>query len=189
MTLDLSPAEIIAQIIGILALCLTIYCYQLNNPKKILVIQIVCSALFIVNLALLGALSGALLNVHGIARALVFYQKGRHKWAESSAWVWIFSALAVGCVLVNYSSPLDLLAMTGQVLSTIALSQEDGKRFRRIMVFSPPLWGTYHFAAGVQPNIGGVCNEIFGLTSLLVAMVRYDRKKGDVPADRPADCP
>lgn len=167
--------EIIGQIIGILALCLTIICYQFNNPKKILIIQIVCSGLFIVNLALLGALSGALLNVHGIARALVFYQKGRHKWADSPAWVWIFSALAVVCVLVNYQSPVDLLAMTGQVLSTIALSRQNPKIFRRFMVFSPPMWGVYHLTAGSQPNIGGVCNEIFGLASLLVAMWRYDR--------------
>ena len=75
--------EIISQIIGILALCVTIICYQFNDQKKILIMQIIASVLFMTNLALRDAMAGALLNIHGICRALVFYQRGRYKWAES----------------------------------------------------------------------------------------------------------
>ena len=177
-----SPLEAIAQILGIIALILTIICYQFNSQKKILLTQICCAVLFTVNLALLGKWSGSLLNIHGIARACVFYQRGRHKWAESSFWVWLFCALAAVCVaasalITGEISALDILPFVGTVFSTISLSQTDPKMIRRFMLFSPPCWFFYHLLAGGTPNIGGVLNEIFVLCSLLVAMFRYDFKK------------
>ena len=60
--------EIIGQILGILALIVTIICYQLNSQKKMLAAQMLAATLFTVNLALLGGMSGALLNIHGICR-------------------------------------------------------------------------------------------------------------------------
>ena len=177
-----SPLEAAAQVLGIIALILTIICYQFNSQKKILLIQICCAVLFTVNLALLGKWAGSLLNIHGIARALVFYQRGRHKWAESNGWVWLFCVLAGVCValtaLIKGSiSFLDILPFVGTVFSTISLSQTDPKKIRRFMLFSPPCWFTYHLLADGTPNIGGVLNEIFVLASILVAMFRYDLKK------------
>ena len=177
-----SPAEAIAQILGIIALILTIVCYQFNSQKKILLTQICCAVLFTVNLALLGKWSGSLLNIHGIARACVFYQRGRHKWAESNFWVVLFCILAAVCVGISAFisggiSFLDVLPFVGTVFSTVALSQTDPKKIRFFMLFSPPCWFFYHLLAGGTPNIGGVLNEIFVLSSILVAMFRYDFRK------------
>lgn len=176
---QLSPSEVIAQVIGIAALILTIICYQFNSQKKILLTQICCSILFILNLALLGAWSGALLNIHGIARALVFYQRGRHKWAESNLWVWLFCVLAVVCVGITYQSPLDILPLVGTIFTTISLSKTDPKWIRRLTLPSPPCWFTYHLA---NHNIGGTLNEVFVFCSIVVAMFRYDR--GDKSAEK-----
>lgn len=166
--------EILGQIIGILALIVTIVCYQFNTQKKILISQIAASCLFILNLALLGAISGALLNVHGICRALVYYQKEKHKWARSPLWVIFFILAAVGITVATYQSWVDILPLIGTVFTTIALSMTDAAKIRLLTLPSPPCWLTYHLLNG---NIGGTLNEVFVIGSIVVGMLRLDRKK------------
>lgn len=166
--------EILGQILGILALLVTIICYQLNSQKKILIAQIAASSLFILNLALLGAISGALLNVHGICRALIFYQKEKHPWARSNLWVLFFILAAAAITFFTYQSWVDILPFVGTVFTTIALSMTDPGKIRLLTLPSPPCWLTYHLLNG---NIGGTLNEIFVIGSVLVGMFRLDRKK------------
>jgi len=166
--------EILGQIFGIIALIVTIVCYQFNTQKKILISQIAASCLFILNLALLGALSGALMNVHGICRALVYYQKGKHKWAESSLWVIFFITAAAVITLLTFESWVDILPFVGTVFTTISLSMTDAAKIRLLTLPSPPCWLTYHLMSG---NIGGTLNEVFVICSIVVGMIRLDRKK------------
>jgi len=171
MTETLTTAEIIAQILGILALIVTIVCYQFNSQKKILAAQMLAATLFTVNLALLGGMSGALLNIHGICRALTFYQRGRYKWADSPFWVWFYIIAGAVCVAVTYQSPLDLLPLIGQTCTTVAFFMKDAAKIRLLTLPSPPCWFIYHLA---QSNIGGVLNEAFVMGSIVVGAIRYD---------------
>lgn len=167
--------QIIAQILGILALGVTIVCYQFNSQKKILAAQMIAATLFTVNLALLGGMSGALLNIHGICRALTFYQRGRYKWADHTTfWVWFYIVAAVVCVAITYQSPLDLLPLIGQIFTTISFSMKDASKIRLFTLPSPPCWFIYHLSTG---NIGGTLNEIFVISSIIIGMIRLDRKK------------
>ncbi|MGN1345366.1 MAG: YgjV family protein [Eubacteriales bacterium] len=166
--------QILAQALGLLALCVTIICYQFNSQKKILIMQIIASTLFTLNLTLLGAFSGALLNIHGICRALTFYQRGRHKWADSPFWIFFYIVTAGICVAVTYQSPLDLLPFVGQTFTTLAFFMKNPARIRLLTLPSPPCWFVYHLSSG---NLGGVLNEIFVLCSILVGMFRFDRPK------------
>lgn len=170
----MTTTQIIAQIFGILALGVTIICYQLNSQKKILIAQVIASILFMLNLAFLGGMSGALLNIHGICRALTFYQRGRHKWADSPFWIWFYIVAAVVCVAITYKSPLDLLPLVGQICTTTSLFMKDPAKIRLFTLPSPPCWFIYHLANG---NIGGTLNEIFVIASIIIAMIRLDRKK------------
>ncbi|MBQ8332906.1 MAG: YgjV family protein [Clostridia bacterium] len=166
--------DTLSQIIGIAALCVTIICYQFNDQKKILIMQIIASVLFMTNLALRDAMAGALLNIHGICRALVFYQRGRRKWADSPLWAVFFSVLAIVCVAVTWQSPLDILPAVGTIFTTAAYYMTDPKWIRRLTLPSPPMWFVYHLSS---MNIGGVCNEIFVTVSIITAMIRYDFRK------------
>ena len=166
----MNTVTVVGQILGILGLIGTVVCYQFNSRKKILLMQILCAVLFTLNLSCLGAWSGALLNIHGIARDCVFYQRGRRKWASSDLWVVLFCALAAVCVFVTWRSPLDLLPLIGTVFSTVSLSQAEARRIRLLTLPSPPCWFVYDMASG---SIGGCLNEIFVMTSIVIAMIRY----------------
>ena len=142
--------------------------YMLGEPGK---------TLFTINLALLGGMSGALLNIHGICRCLTFYQRGRYKWADKTTfWVWFYCIAAVICVAVTYRSPLDILPLVGQIFTTISFAQKDASKVRLFTLPSPPCWFVYHLSTG---NIGGTLNEIFVISSIVVGMIRLDRKTGE----------
>lgn len=178
-----SMTNLIAQILGILALVTSIICYQFNSQKKILIAQIVASVLFTVNLALLGGMSGALLNIHGICRALTFYavNSGNNKSetsirARSRFWAGFYVLAAFICTAVTYQSPLDILPLIGQSCTTVAYSMKDPAKIRRLTLPSPPCWFVYHLSQG---NIGGTLNEIFVIASILIGMFRFDRKSAN----------
>ncbi|MBO6052465.1 MAG: YgjV family protein [Clostridia bacterium] len=159
------------QIFGILGLIGTVVCYQFNSRKKILIMQILCTVVFTLNLSLLGAWSGALLNVLGIAKSCVFYQRGRRRWADSVWWIVLFCVLAAVCVAATYQTPIDLVPLIGTVFTTVALAQKDARTIRLLTLPSPPSWFVYNLANG---NLGGMANEIFVLSSLLIAVLRFD---------------
>lgn len=163
--------EITAQLLGLMALGANIVCYQLNSQKKILMVQILASVLFTLNLLLKGALSGVLLNVHAIIRLLVYAQKEKHAWARSKWWVVFFCVTAALCVLATYQSPVDILALIGTFATVISFSLSDPALVRLVTLPSPPCWFVYHLSAR---NIGGVLNEIFVFVSILVGAVRHD---------------
>lgn len=166
--------ELLGQIIGMIALGTSIICYQFNSPRKILILQIVMSALFALNLALIGAFSGAAMNVLGICRALVFYQREKRKWARSPFWVGFFIAATVAITVFTFESWVDIFPLAGTIFTTIALSMTDAAKIRLWTLPSPPCWLTYNVLNG---NIGGILNEIFVISSIVVGMFRFDRKK------------
>jgi len=69
--------EIIGQIFGIIAVILGFCIYQVKDAKKILLVQILTSAVFCIHYGLIGALSGFVLNAVGIVRSGVFYYRDK----------------------------------------------------------------------------------------------------------------
>ncbi len=67
--------EIIAQIIGIFAMAFNVLSYQQKSQRGVILFQLFGSALFSINFFMINALMGGILNLVGIARAVVFYTK------------------------------------------------------------------------------------------------------------------
>lgn len=163
--------ELIAQILGIMALGANIICYQMNSRKKILAVQIIASVLFTLNLLFKGAFSGVLLNVHAIVRLLFYSQREKYSWMKSNWWVVFFCVTAGLCVLVTYQSPVDLIALIGTFATVVSFSLSNPAHVRLVTLPSPPCWFIYHLS---QRNIGGVLNELFVIGSIIVGAVRHD---------------
>ena len=79
LTKTIPATEIIAQIIGIIAMAFNILSYQQKKQRYIIAWQLLGTTLFTVNFFLLGAYTGALLNAVGIVRAIVFLYKEHHR--------------------------------------------------------------------------------------------------------------
>ena len=173
----------IPQIIGYIATVICILSFQAKTQKGIVIMQTFSAGLFAIHFFLIGAFSGALLNVVCTIRAIIFTFRHK-KWAGSVIWVYVFSILSFCCYLITIffltkdPTPKDyiigLLPVLGNVATTIATRLENAKLVRRYAFIASPLWLTYNAVMG---SIGGVITETFNIVSIITAMIRLDFKK------------
>lgn len=68
---------IAGQIIGFVAVVLGFVSFQMRTQKQLLVVQTATTIAFCIHYYLIGATSGLMLNLLGIARNLAYYHKDR----------------------------------------------------------------------------------------------------------------
>ena len=165
--------DIIAQLIGFLALIASMTAYQMKTQKRIVMIQIISCSLFTAHFLMLKAYTGALMNFIAAIRSVVFANKDK-KWAKSNWWIVFFSIICVLAVSLSWEGYLSLLPMLGMVLTTISWGIENARLVRMISLPSSPLWIIYNF---VSNSTAGVLTELFVMTSIITAMIRLDLPK------------
>ena len=170
--------KILIQIIGIAAMICSVSSFQLNKHKHIMLVQIVATALFGLQYFLLGAYTGLALDIAGVLRDIVYYNKDK-KWASSNWWTvfWVLVMLVVG--IFTYQNWISLLMTAAMMLNTVSFSFTKPKLVRTTILISSPLLLVYNILTG---SIGGVINELFTEISSVVGIIRYDIKKKDKTA-------
>ena len=179
----MKPVEVIAQAIGIVAMSLTVLSFQQKTVKRVVTFQFFSSLLFMVNYFMLGAIVGAFLNVLALFRAYVFMNKEK---LHADRWYWLlgFSILYVGTYVLSFTvfgtEPtvwnliLEVLPIIGMIVTTYSFQQKEAKSVRILTIVNSPLWMTYNIA---NFTIGGIISECLSLTSIIIGMIRLDRKK------------
>ncbi len=170
----------IAQGIGVIALIIAITSFQQNSQKRIVTLQMISSVFFCVHFCMLGATLGGILNGIGIFRAAVFRNRD-HAWASNKIWFVLFCLLFTAAGLFFWEGPLSLLPILSMILTTVAFWIKNARAVRFVTLPASPLWMVYNWVNGSFP---GVLTEVCVLTSILVAVFRYDvmplfRKKAD----------
>ncbi len=179
----MSPQEIAAQIISIAAMGFNCISYLQKKKSTLLVCQLVGSVLFGINYLLLGAMSGALLNVISLIRAIVFLKKDRFH-ADNIFWTagfiasYIVSYALVFTVFEKDPTPFNLTVELLPVIAMIAINLSfryaDTKMVRRYGLASSPLWLAYNIASF---SVGAIICETLNLVSITVGIIKYDIKR------------
>ena len=143
-----------------------------------MLVQITATALFGLQYFLLGAYTGLALDIAGVLRDIVYYNKDK-KWASSNWWTvfWVLVMLVVG--IFTYQNWISLLMTAAMMLNTVSFSFTKPKLVRTTILISSPLLLVYNILTG---SIGGVINELFTEISSVVGIIRYDIKKKDKTA-------
>jgi hypothetical protein len=146
------------------------------------------SALFSANMLLLGAVTGGIMNLLGVARSLVYMNKDSLKIPIKAV-----NALFVGAYLVSYllsfiafgTEPstrnfmLELLPVIAMSSMTLAFSGDNARIVRLSGFISSPCWLVYNI---FNNAIGGILCEAFGLVSIITSLIRIDilgKKNGE----------
>ncbi len=147
--------------------------YQQKSHKNILVFQMVSGVLFTVHYLLLGAYTGAVMNLLGAMRSLVYSNRNK-KWASNIIWPICFSiAFAVSGVL-TWANVFSVLPMIAMLLSSVVLWIENPKINRSLSIPSSSCWLLYNIKTVSYP---GITTEIFVLASIIIGIIRLDIKK------------
>lgn len=160
----------IAQGIGVIALIISMISFQQNTQKRVVTLQIVSSIFFCIHFYMLSAPLGSILNGIGIFRAIVFSNQDK-AWASSKTWLFLFCAIFIVVGVFFWDGPISLLPIIAILLTTVSFWVKNPFLVRLISAPSSPLWFIYNLAHRSYP---GMITETFVLSSILIAMVRYD---------------
>lgn len=173
-----------AQIIGIFAMAANVAAFQFKSRRNVILCQLTGSVLFAVNMFMLDALMGGLLNVIGIARAIVYINKDRLKISVKLA-NGIFMALylalyvlifvAFGKEATPFNLLIEILPLIGMGAMTVGLSMKDARAIRICGLINSPCWLIYN---SLVFSLGGILCEVFGIVSIISAHIRIDLKNG-----------
>ena len=173
---------ITAQVIGIVAMAFNTLSYQQKNRSTVIAMQMIGTFLFCINFYMLGATMGCILNALAAFRALIFLNKEK---VHADHWGWFVGFLAVYALsyvmtfTVFGTEPtlrnliLEFLPLIGMVAITISFRLSDAKAIRKYALISSPCWLIYNIA---NFSIGAIICEVLSLCSILIGMLRLDRK-------------
>ena len=165
--------DVIAQVLGILALLAMVLSYQQKERKRLLWFQLVSNAIYGVHYYLIGAVTMVAMSGINIARSFVF-SKNDTKWGKSRIWLYLFLAITLVSGIWTWEGPLSLLVMAATLLLIVALYSENLAFMRKVFLILPFLYIAYNVA---KRSWGGIGNDVFCLVSALIAIWRFDIKK------------
>lgn len=172
--------DIIAQSAGILAMAANILAYQFKNRKALILCQLVGAVLFAVNMFMLDAVMGGIMNVLAIARSLIYMKKDDIKIPIKVVnilfvLVYVLSYVLTFLVFGKEPTPLnivlELLPVIGSSSIALALSTDSTKAVRLCGFINSPCWLIYN---SINFSIGGILCEVFGLVSIISSLIRID---------------
>lgn len=174
--------EIIAQIIGLVAMFFNLFSYQQKTRKGAIICQLFGTILFTINFFMLGATVGAIMNFIGALRAVIFINKEKLK-ADHIGWFIGFTVVYLASYVLTFTvldkEPtavnfiLEFLPVIGMVATTHSYRLTDAKAIRKFGLISSPVWLIYNIA---NFSVGAIICEILSLASIIIGIVRLDRK-------------
>lgn len=165
--------EIIGQIIGFIAMGIIVISYQQKTHKNILVFQMVSGLLFTIHYIMLGAYTGAVMNLLGAFRSLVYANRDK-KWAKSVLWPTLFSIGFLISGILTWDNVYSVFPLIAMLMSSVVLWIEQPKINRIFSLPTSTCWLIYNIKT---VSIPGIVTEIFVLTSIIVGIIRLDIKR------------
>ncbi len=171
--------EILANVIGIIAVCVFLLSYQMKKRNAIVICNISARVLYIMQYILLFAFEGAVLDVVGVIVSLIAQQEDKPFIKKHSMLWFVFSnLLIIGAGIPLYKNLYSILPIIAVVFQTGAFWLNDEKQIRRVSLIGSPFWFVYNFHSKAY---GSSIGDLLSIVSIVLAMFRYDFKnKKDV---------
>ncbi len=162
--------NVVAQIIGFAGLACNGLSFQQKKRKGILTFQICAAILFVIHYILLGAYTGAVLNFLGLLRSIVFVNSDK-KWAKSPIWLVVFVLVFGVASALTWVDWYSIMPAAAMILTTVSYWFKNETKIRLVTFPGSPCWLIYNILTG---SVAGIATEAVVMTSLIIAIVRYD---------------
>lgn len=160
--------ETIASVMGVAGTVMCFLMFIARKRRTILLGKLTCDILWTVHYGLIGAYSGAALNVLGIARETVFYNKAK-KWASSRFWLYLFVGLTIGSGVLTWEGVISLLPVTGSCCAVVSFWCTDPLHIRLLAVPAQLLWLIYGI---IHMSVPSIVSNLIALTAIGIGLYR-----------------
>lgn len=161
---------IIIQGIGVLGIIASILSFQCKKHNKLMFYRTSNESLFALQFILLGAYTGAAMNIIGCARNIIFAEMVK-KDKKTTVPCFIFSGLFLIFSAVTWAGFRSILIGIAKVVSTFAYGNKNVFLVRIMILSSATAWLIYNAIVG---SWAGVINESLTLISIIVGIFRID---------------
>ncbi len=163
---------IIGQAMGFIAVVLGFLSFQMRTQKQLLLVQTATTIAFCIHYYLIGATSGLMMNLLGIARNLAYYHKDKPIFSGKKCP--IFFAVVMGVVgLLSWQGYYSIFVVLGLVINTVCLSFTDPQKIRKSILLTSPLVLIYD---AFVLSIGGMIYESVVIVSSVIGILRYRKQ-------------
>ncbi len=163
--------------VGIVAVVLAIIAYQCKGRTKLLIVQSVCSAFWVLYFLMLGAFIGMAMNFFNVIRNLVFSQKEKHKWANSHAWLYVFLAIILTFCILTFNNWYDIISIVGTVILTVGNFCSSKKTILILSIIGSPMWVVYGVFAGSYVGVVSDTLNIFAIGYALYKLLKENKNE------------
>ncbi len=161
-----------ANAVGIIAVILFLFSYQLKKRKGIVICNIASRLFYILQYILLFAFEGAVLDITAAAASVLADKKDSEFIKKHLKAVIIATNICIiGIGLLLYKNIFSLLPIIGVIFETGALWLTKEKHIRIVSLFGAPFWFVYNI---VNSAYGSAVGNILTIVSLIIAILRYD---------------
>lgn len=176
-------SDFIVQSIGVIALIVNVFAFASRTRNHILTRQGISALFFTIHFFLLGAYTGAAMNLIVIIRNWVFEHKRAHAWARHTLWLGVFMLTPVAALLFSWQGPISLFPVVGTCFAVYGLWHNNARAIRIWILAATIIWTPYLIVMHSYP---GLLNQFFTAGAVLFGMYegseRVTRKK--VPSMR-----
>ena len=166
---------IFVQILGVITLIIFVISLQQRKKENFLLLQSGGTVVFIIQYILTGKLTGAILFAIVAVRGLVFYFYKKKNLKPSPVVLVLFLAALLVSTYFSWQNVLSLIPFIGTAAKTWGTWQDDMKWTRKTSLLGQICMIVYNLTAAMYT---GALTEACNLTSTLIAMWRYDFRKG-----------
>lgn len=187
---------IFIQILGFIGIGFNIISVQFNTHAKIMIMKTLGSLMFVIHYFLLGAFTGMVMDIIGMIRNVIFAECVR-RGKTTYPWIVLFSVITVGAgvasIVMTWDATLQsmsrwtdsvtgmtvfallisVLSVTAKFLTTVGYGIENPHKVRMMNLPSSICWLFYNF---ICLSLSGAANEIFVITSIIIAEIRFGKK-------------
>ena len=156
---------------GILAMLVKVCEFQLKTRNKIIVFATISSCCWFTYFTLQGDFTSAISNFILIVQGIIFYQRGKHKWADSIAWLFVFLCAQAVFGIFTFKTPLDLFPIFGGSFCTIAYFVMQENKYRVVSIVAMTLWLLNSITKGY---LLATINDASSVVSAIIGLVRFN---------------
>ena len=167
--------EIVSIIFGIGAMLALFSIYQRKTRREILLSKLCADVCWVVHYLCIGGTAGAIPNLVGIFRELVFVNRQKHKWAGLTVWPVLFILINFCLGIRTFHSAFNVLPIAASALVTVLL-WIDRPNLTKLM--SLPVCTAFMIYDIYIGSYVGVVNESISILSIFIFFIKR-RKKHD----------
>lgn len=159
---------VIGQILGIIAVVIGFFTYQMKTAGKLLIFELIVSFLFSAHYLLIGATGAMALNFLCGVRCVFYYFRNK-RGSQSKLLPIVFTVLIVATSILTWEGWYSVFIMAGLAVHSLATAMADAQKIRFAMFIKNPLCLAYNV---MVLSIGGIAYECTVLVSSIIGTLR-----------------